>query len=182
MGPYWLFKVILFPFLPYLVYEASKIKKNGTHLPALSEHVTLGKGEKKIIVLGESTVAGVGASSIEHTLAGNLSTLLGDGYVIENIGKNGLTVKNSITYLKNREKKPTAKITGFFLFLGANDCFRLTEPQVFQHKLLELISFISLEYSPSWIYLADIPPVHIFPAFSPLASQILKFPEIAPSI
>ncbi len=174
MMPHWFFRLMIYPFLPLFAFEALKIKKNGAKLSGFPEHFNLGQGRKKIIILGESTVAGVGASSIEHTLSGNLSTLLGKDFEVENLGKNGLTLKNSIFFFKKHKKEPNSKTTGFFLFFGANDCFRLTDPKEFHKELRTLISFLSKEYSPAWIYLADIPPVHIFPAFSSLLRYFMK--------
>ena len=63
MAPYWLFQLQLFPWLPFLVYQAKKVRKSSPKLPAQSPLLTLGQGEKHVLLLGESTVAGVGASS-----------------------------------------------------------------------------------------------------------------------
>lgn len=118
------------------------------------------------MLLGESTVAGVGASSASTTLAGNFSRIFGNSYQIEAIGKKGLRVKEAFSlYLKhkNSERK---KSEGVLLFLGANDCFLLTSPQEFKKELESLIQQIQVATGAEWIYLAAIPPVHLFPAFS----------------
>ena len=166
MAPYWLFQLQLFPWLPFLVYQAKKVRKSSPKLPAHSPLLTLGQGEKHVLVLGESTVAGVGASSATTTLAGNFSRIFGDSYQIETIGKKGLRVKEAFSlYLKhkNSERK---KSEGVILFLGANDCFLLTSPQEFKKELESLIQQIQVATGSEWIYLAAIPPVHLFPAFS----------------
>lgn len=77
MVPYWMFQLQLFPWLPFLVYQAKKVRKSSPKLPAQSQVLTLGQGEKNVVLLGESTVAGVGASSASTTLAGNFFEFLG---------------------------------------------------------------------------------------------------------
>jgi len=166
MAPYWLFQLQLFPWLPYLVYQAKKVRKSSPKLPSQSSLLTLGQGEKHILLLGESTVAGVGASAAAYTLAGNFARLLGDSYQIETIGKKGLRVKDAFSLYQLQKKSRTTTSEGVILFLGANDCFMLTSPQAFKQDLRSLIQQIQVETDTNWIYLAAIPPVHLFPAFS----------------
>jgi lysophospholipase L1-like esterase len=166
MAPYWLFQLQLFPWLPFLVYQAKKVRKSSPKLPSQSSLLTLGQGEKHVVLLGESTVAGVGASAAAHTLAGNFARLLGETYQIETIGKKGLRVKDAFSLYQLQKKSRTAKSEGVILFVGANDCFMLTSPQVFKKELESLIQQIRVDTNAEWIYLAAIPPVHLFPAFS----------------
>jgi lysophospholipase L1-like esterase len=161
-----LFQLQLFPWLPYLVYQAKKVRKSSPKLPSQSSLLTLGQGEKHVLLLGESTVAGVGASAATHTLAGNFSRMLGDSYQIETIGKKGLRVKDAFSLYQLQKKSRTTTSEGVILFLGANDCFLLTSPQEFKQELRSLIQQIQEETDADWIYLAAIPPVHLFPAFS----------------
>jgi lysophospholipase L1-like esterase len=166
MAPYWLFQLQLFPWLPYLVYQAKKVRKSSPKLPSQSSLLTLGQGEKHVLLLGESTVAGVGASAAAQTLAGNFARMLGDSYQIETIGKKGLRVKDAFSLYQLQKKSRTTTSEGVILFLGANDCFLLTSPQEFKQELRSLIQQIQVETDANWIYLAAIPPVHLFPAFS----------------
>ncbi len=163
---YWFFRLKLLPYLPILISEASGIRQKGIKLPSLAENLLLGTGTSTILILGESTAAGVGASTQENTLAGNFYRVLGTSWKIKNSGKNGLKAGKAYDYYKNSAFSPSGNITGLVLFLGANDCFKLTAPSVFYRQLKSLIDQISSETHPEWIYLADIPPVHLFPAFS----------------
>ena len=49
---------------------------------------------KKLLIFGESTAAGVGASKPEKTLAGQISLHFAQDYQVINLGKNGLQVKD----------------------------------------------------------------------------------------
>lgn len=163
---YWIFRLKLLPNLPFLIREASSIRQNGIKLPSLAQKLSIGDGKSTILILGESTAAGVGASGPEHTLAGNFYRMLGNSWKIENMGKNGLRVAGAYELFRNSDIASFQKLTGLILFLGANDCFKLTSPSTFHQQLKNLIDQISLELNPDWVYLADIPPVHLFPAFS----------------
>ncbi|MCM0041331.1 MAG: SGNH/GDSL hydrolase family protein [Algoriphagus sp.] len=166
MAPYWFFQLRLIPWIPFLVYQAQQIRKTSPNLPSQSSLLTLGQGNKHILLLGESTVAGVGASSPAHTLAGNFHRLLGESYQIETIGKKGLRAKEALSLFYQHRQEQTRKFKGIILFLGANDCFLLTNPDAFKKELENLIHQIQLATSSQWIYLAAIPPVHLFPSFS----------------
>ena len=166
MAPYWMFQLQLFPWLPFLVYQAKKVRKSSPELPAQSPLLTLGQGEKHVVLLGESTVAGVGASSASTTLAGNFSRIFGDSHQIETIGKKGLRANEAFSLYLKHKKPECKKSEAVLLFLGANDCFLLTTPQEFKKELESLIQQIQVATNAEWIYLAAIPPVHLFPAFT----------------
>lgn len=174
MTPYWFFQLRLYPWIPFLVYQAKQIRKSSPNLPSQSSQLTLGYGKNHILVLGESTVAGVGASSPAHTLAGNFHRLLGESYQIETIGKKGLRVKEALSLFFQHRKEQTRKFKGVILFLGANDCFLLTSPDAFKKEVETLIHQIQLATSSDWIYLAAIPPVHLFPALSKRMQAFLQ--------
>ncbi len=174
MTPYWFFQLHLYPWVPFLVYQAKQIRKSSPSLPSQSSLLTLGHGENHILLLGESTVAGVGASSPAHTLAGNFHRLLGESYQIETIGKKGLRVKEALSLFYQHRQEQTRKFKGVILFLGANDCFLLTSPDAFKKEVETLIHQIQQATSSEWIYLAAIPPVHLFPAFSKRMKAFLQ--------
>ncbi len=174
MTPYWFFQLRLYPWVPFLVYQAKQIRKSSPGLPSQSSLLTLGHGENHILLLGESTVSGVGASSPAHTLAGNFHRLLGESYQIETIGKKGLRVKEALSLFYQHRQEQTRKFKGVILFLGANDCFLLTSPDAFKKEVETLIHQIQLATSSEWIYLAAIPPVHLFPAFSKRMKAFLQ--------
>lgn len=162
---YMKFQAKLYPVLPFLFYQASKAEKRKPTLPPFSENLILGTGNRKILILGESTVAGVGATSMEFTLAGHLNRELGNQFQFTNLGKNGLRASQSLSYFYESLRLTQGKLEGVLIFIGANDCFRLTHPKKYRAELNSLIDFLKAKYSADWIYLADIPPVQLFPAF-----------------
>lgn len=171
---YTLFKVKLLPVLPFLMAEATSIRNTKPKLPSMAENLTLGQNPNSVLVLGESTVAGVGASEPKFSMAGWFFQLFEKNVQIKNIGKNGLLAKNAIQLLENNLNGSGLNFTGSFIFLGANDCFKLTHPQVYRNQLKELLELLKQKHGSNWIYLADIPPVHLFPAFSERMKRLLQ--------
>ncbi|MDG1276400.1 MAG: GDSL-type esterase/lipase family protein [Algoriphagus sp.] len=170
---YLLFQSRLFPLLPYLIYEAGKISKTGPKLSPQSEKVFLAGQEQSILILGESTAAGVGASAAGFTLSSYLHQLFLEKYSFYNLGKNGIRVGEVLPHFKSDLAELNSTKEGILLFLGANDCFKLTNPSAFYKSLQSLVASLQTQFEPKWIYLADIPPVHLFPAFSSLMKSYL---------
>lgn len=173
MTGYWWFQTQLYPLLPFLIYQAKTIRKNNPLPPAQSNHLILGDSDQRVLILGESTAAGVGASKPETSLAGTIFHLFKEKYEVINLGKNGLRVKELIPTFNEEIGSNPKKVEGIFLFMGANDCFRLTKPTQFRFELENIISWLNQSFAPNWIYLSAIPPVHIFPAFTPQLKYFL---------
>lgn len=102
---YRLFQAKLFPVLPFLIYQAYKVRKLRPTPKAQSEFIKLGNGSRKLLVLGESTAAGVGASSAETTLAGNIYRLFGETSTVTNLGKNGIRAGQVLQIFTEKLKK-----------------------------------------------------------------------------
>ena len=174
LSDYTKFQAKLYPVLPFLIYQANKIRKENPSPPAISENLILGNGKRKILILGESTVAGVGASQEEFTLAGNLYRLIGSDFQVTNLGKNGLRASQALPHFNATLRSISESFEGACIFLGANDCFRLTHPKKYHQSLSDLLQFLQNKLKVKWIYLADIPPVQLFPAFPNLLEFFLK--------
>lgn len=168
------FQAKLYPVLPFLIFQAYQVKRNSPSLPSMTENLVLGNGNRKILILGESTAAGVGSSNPKSSLAGHLSFQLGGAFQVINFGKNGLLVNQALLKFGNSLNSFTGNFEGVFLFLGANDCFQLTHPKNYSADLKTLLQSIKTTFNPQWIYLSDIPPVQLFPAFPNLLRSYLK--------
>ncbi len=171
---YRVFQAKLYPVLPFLIYQAYCVRKKWPTPKAYSEFIQLGNGSQRLLILGESTAAGVGASSEETTLAGNIYRLFGENTTVTKLGKKGIRAGQVLPFFSEKLKAEKAQTDGIFLFLGANDCFQLTNPSDYNLYLLNIIRTLESDYNPDWIYLADIPPVHLFPAFPALLQSYLK--------
>lgn len=177
INSYRLFKATVYPALPYLLYSAQKIRQSFPIPPSISDEIrfkTTSAQSPKLLILGESTAAGVGAKEVNQTLAGHFNQLFQNQYNILNLGKNGIRAKELWPYFHKKLEKEKGDFKGVFIFIGANDCFKLSSPALFRKALVRLIHRLEDQFTPEWIYLADIPPVQLFPAFPPILKHYLK--------
>src|SRR5438045_637491 len=92
---------IILPFAPFLYLQGQYIRRKIGRLPDASGETKgkflRGSDTAKLLVLGESTAAGVGASTHETGLAGQFARFLGEkiGQSVEwhVVGRSGITVK-----------------------------------------------------------------------------------------
>ncbi len=173
-SPYFLFQAKLYPVLPYLIYKANQVKKTYPTPPAMSNHLNLGSSDEKYLIIGESTAAGVGAKDTTGTIAHRIFESFGKKVEVINFGKNGIRVKEVIPTFRHQLEAIEDPMEGVFIYMGANDCFKLTSPNEYERSLLRLLDQVKTQFNPNWIYLADIPPVQIFPAFPSILKSYLK--------
>ena len=91
------------PFAPFLYLQGQRTRRNVGVLPGAggetSGRTGDGIGRSKLLVIGESTVAGLGARSHELALAGQfaarLSPRIGKTVNWTAVGKNGVTANNA---------------------------------------------------------------------------------------
>ncbi len=162
-----LFSAILF--FPLLLWQGKKVKKNVLRLPIASGEAygVCGKGEVlHLIVLGESTVAGVGARTQESALAGQIAHYLAQKANAQihwqAIGKNGVTIKEFSSEILDTQE--IRKVDFVVIALGANDVFRLHSPKHWLAYLTQLTEKVRGMTENSVILLANIPPVGSFTA------------------
>lgn len=166
--------IILIPCLPFLIIAGKKLRKRITRLTAYSDFLsfTNSNATQKLLIIGESTAAGVGASDQSQTFAAHTFNLLQRDYHIYNIGKNGLKASSlSWLFQKNTQRLPN-QFDQAVILIGANDCFQFSSPQKFSKGLQDSIDHLH-EHGCRSITFPLIPPVHQFPAIPPLLQFFL---------
>lgn len=161
-----LLAILLFPLL---LWQGKKVRKNVLRLPIASGETTGFCGEGKILqlmVIGESTVAGVGARTQEAALTGQIAHFLAKKSNAQiqwkAVGKNGITIQEVSLLLI--EKQDIRKADFIVIALGANDVFRLRNPVQWLFYLMQLIDKVRDISSNVPILIAGIPPVGHFTA------------------
>lgn len=128
----------------------------------------------KMLVIGESTVAGLGARTHETALAGQFARFLSEkiGKTIEwhVIGKNGVTAKRTIELLVPQIPKKE-KYDYIMLGVGGNDVLKLSSPRKWRRDATRLIEIMREKYPDSVIFMTNAPAVHL----SPVLPQPIKF-------
>lgn len=167
------------PLLPLLVLQGRRVRRVTPRLPEASgpTHGRSGSGTPSLslLVVGESTVAGVGAASHETALTGQLALVLAErvGREVQwrAVGANGATAACTREVLLPRV--PANPVDVVVIALGVNDVLRLHSPARWRRDLAQLVIAIRERVGAAPVVLATMPPLGRFPAFpEPLRSVL----------
>ncbi len=162
------------PLLPFMYLDGLRIRSKVPKLPeAKHPRGTVLRTNNKayqLLILGESTVAGVGVATHEEgyagVLAAQLSELLNKTIHWEVFAKSGYTTKQVAEHIL-----PTLPEKNYHLIvvgLGGNDAFTLNTPWHWRNHIDMLIVDLKLLFPNTPIYFANMPPIKEFVAFTPL--------------
>ncbi|KPQ28376.1 MAG: GDSL-like lipase/acylhydrolase family protein [Marinobacter excellens HL-55] len=163
--PFWLTTALL---SPILLYQGKRTRKNTPRLPeaqgSCSGQYGGGEPSLRLLVLGESTAAGVGVSSHEQGLASQLALQLhernGQTIVWHTFGVNGTRLGQLNQTLASVEL-PRADLV--LLSMGVNDTTGFTPRYQFREQLLALRAALTHRY-PRPLCLLSVPPMQRFTA------------------
>src|SRR5215213_7272112 len=132
-----------------------------------------GEGEPaKLFVIGESTVAGLGARTHELALAGQfakqLSERVGRPVRWRVVGKNGVTARRTIDELL--PQMPDERFDHILVGLGGNDVMKLSSPQKWRRDMTELLGRLREKAPDASIFLSNCPMI----IMSPVTPQPIK--------
>jgi len=168
--PFWLTTALLFP---VLLYQGRQARRTTPRLPEASGSPSgqYGKGApaRRVLVIGESTAAGVGVETHDQGLASQLARQIhertGQTIAWHTFGINGIRLGGLIRKLETTEL-PEADVV--LLSMGVNDTTGFTPRFRFRQQLRELRQLLAPRYSEP-ILLLSVPPMHLFTALpSPL--------------
>lgn len=166
--------IALLPFAPFLYLQSQYVRRKVGRLPDASGE-TKGKfgAEKaavKLLVIGESTAAGVGARTHETALAGQfarfLSAKIGKSIEWQVIGRSGITVKETIHELV--PKIPDEKFDYIMVALCGNEVLKLRSPRTFRRDMKKLLGILKDKNENATFFMTNAPAVRLSP--------ILPFP------
>jgi lysophospholipase L1-like esterase len=165
--------IISVPLLPILYFQGKNIRKNLPQLPEATgiEGLTAtvkGSEPIKLLVLGESTVAGVGVETHEKGFAGTLAKELSCSF---NKTIDWKVYARSGYTAKRVQHKIVSKITEqrfhiIVIGLGGNDAFTLNSPKKWAQDIQNLINELRIRFGSVPIYFTNMPPIKEFPAFT----------------
>lgn len=166
--------VVTIPLLPLMFLQGLWIRKKVPDLPEALEPQGIASeeynGKIQLLVIGESTMAGVGVATHEEGFAGALAKELAQQLEI-NIhwkvyAKSGFTAKRV-----KEEIIPIITETNTDLIvvgLGGNDAFKLSSPNHWKKHIRGLIIALRAKFKDTPIVFANMPPIKEFPAFTSL--------------
>ena len=169
--------ITLLPFAPFLYLQGQYTRRKVGRLPD-AEGETIGKfGEEKecvkLLAIGESTIAGVGARTHETALTGQFAKHLSNriGKTVEwfAVGRSGITAGETINELI--PKIPNEKFDYIMVGLGGNDVLRLSSPRKWRRDMTCVLEILKEKNPSAKIFITNAPAVRL----SPVLPQPIKF-------
>lgn len=162
--------VLLAPLLPLLLLQGRYVRRVTPLLPAAAgPDVGMAPGAGpllSLLVLGESTVAGVGApdhaSGLTGQVAQGLAERTGRAVRWRALGASGYTAARARERLL--PKLPAEPADAVVLALGVNDALQGRAPACWAADLAELIAGVRERVGHVPVLLAGVPPIGLFPA------------------
>jgi len=166
--------VLIAPLAPFLFLQGqiTRWKVGILPEPAGERQGKFGTGgdAARLLVIGESTVAGLGARTHELALAGQfakqLSVHLGRPVEWSVFGKNGVTARRTINELV--PLMPEKEFDYVLLGIGGNDVMRLSSPVKWHRDMTELLGILRSKNPKAVIFVTNCPMI--------IASPIMPFP------
>lgn len=174
---FWIGAAAVLPIAPLLALQGQLTRWKVGVLPgAAGETIGVagnGNGEPaKLFVIGESTVAGLGARTHSEALAGRFAEQLSDRIhrpvQWHVVGKNGVTARRTIDELL--PQMPDERFDYIFVGLGGNDVMKLSTPKKWRRDMTELLSLFREKHPEVPIFISNCPMI----IMSPVIPQPIK--------
>lgn len=156
-----------------MYYDGKRIRRLVPKLPGAEGPKgfvsTLNAKERvSMVIIGESTIAGVGVRTHEEgfsgTLAKELSRLLNVNVDWAVYAKSGYTVKNVTESLLPQIEEPNLDL--IVVGIGGNDAFQLNTPWRWRKHVTTLIHRLRIRFPNTPVIFTNMPPIKEFPAFT----------------
>ena len=151
---------------PFLFLQGHYVRRVTPMLPepAGKREGSIGAGAAmRLLVLGDSAAAGVGAESQDEGLCGQLVARLNPYYNVSwrVIAKTGATTADTLRHLT---KVPDETFDVVVISLGVNDLTTGCQRPVWIKRQEKLIHVLKERFGARQILLSGLPPMHLFPS------------------
>jgi lysophospholipase L1-like esterase len=171
-------RVAVIPVAPVIFLQARQLRRETLRLPDPPKPWSgkvVGPSPLRLLVLGDSTVVGVGADSIDEALPGNLARELSArwtcGINYTAIGESGATADE---LLERYIDEATANEYDFiFLSVGCNDALQLRSRRAFGRDVRELLRRLRGASPTATILMSSLPAFNRFALFPKLLRKRL---------
>lgn len=168
---------VVMPAAPFLYLLGQHTRRKVGVLPdAAGERVGLagvGESVSRLLVIGESTVAGLGARTHKEALAGQfakrLSSRIKRQVEWNVVGRNGVTARRTIDELV--PLIPEKDFDYILLGIGGNDVMKLSSPKKWRRDMLELLRVLRRRDPGTIIFISNCPMI----VLSPVIPNPIKF-------
>jgi len=172
--------ILILPFVPYFYWQGRRVRKRVGSLPdAAGETVgQFGEGAEttNLLAIGESTVAGVGASNHAEALGGQFAKYLSletkKAVRWHILGESGITVGETLERLVPH--LPETRMDFVVVALGGNDTFKVSSPNRWRGGMTKLVKILRDKYPNATILLANTPRIVDFTALPTSLKFVLR--------
>jgi lysophospholipase L1-like esterase len=159
---------------PVVLTQGRRLKRTTPHLPDAAQPWTgelTGPDPIRLVVLGDSTAAGVGASTQQEALPGRLADALhartGRGIRWRAVGKNGATARHLVEgYLEEALAEPADLL---FLTIGANDAMTMRGAGAYVRDVRRILDAFDARNPGALVLMSSLP---VFGRFSLLPQPL----------
>jgi lysophospholipase L1-like esterase len=157
--------VAAFALSPILLVQALRLRKRAMRLPEAAgpRTGTVGEGAPlRLLIVGDSSAAGVGAATQTQALAGQLGAALATQHNVHwhLIASTGATTPTTLTRLQS-EALPKADIV--LIILGVNDVTRGGPQSAWLRTHATLRALLRARTGARHLYISEVPPLGAFP-------------------
>lgn len=165
---------------PQVLVQVGVLKRDVPRLPEAARPwrgAEVGPDPIRLLVLGDSTAAGVGVDSQDEALPGHLARAIqrhtDRGVSWRAVGRNGATTRDIVTdYLADAVSEPADLV---FLSIGANDAIHARTTLAFRRDLRRILTGLSAALPEALILLSSLPVFGLFPVFpEPLRTTLFR--------
>jgi lysophospholipase L1-like esterase len=163
--------VVISPISPLLFLQGQYTRRKIGLLPEAGgeKFGATGEGDLppvKLLVLGESTVAGLGARTHDVALAGRFAEEL-SGRIRRRVewtvvGRNGVTAKRTIDELL--PMVPDVRFDYILVGLGGNDVMKLSSPRKWRRDMTRLLTILRDRNPDATVFITNCPMIKYSPA------------------
>ncbi len=161
---------VILPVSPFLFLQGQYTRRKVGLLPEAGgpKSGVVGEGDPpaKLFVIGESTVAGLGARDHTRALAGTfaeqLSGRIGRSVSWSVVGRNGVTAKRTIDELV--PMVPDGIHDYILVGLGGNDVMKLSSPRKWRRDMTRLLGILREKNPDAVIFVSNCPMIKYSPA------------------
>lgn len=158
--------LLILPLAPLLMLQGLYVRKVTPRLPEPpgARSGEIGQGQNlRLLILGDSAAAGVGAETQTQALSGQLIQKLSGSYRIswQLWAANG---RNSAQSLQILEQAPAESFDAVLISLGVNDVTSGISLDTWRNQQLQLAEALRGKFRAQRILFTALPPMHHFPA------------------
>lgn len=158
--------LLLIVLAPLLIWQGRAVRKRTVRLPEAAgpRSGCLGQGKAlRVLLLGDSSAAGVGVSNQDSALAGQLVEQLSGQFQITwlLLAESGITSEQLLSQLQQATRQIYDCVV---LVIGVNDVTARTTDTLWVAHLQSLREILSAEFNVQHLFISAIPPMQHFSA------------------